>query len=775
MKKNLIIFIIFFSFFKVSAQNEKMNKLAKQLSVLSNRSVSETVYLKTSKGIYETKEDLWFKGTVVNSYSLIPSIASKTLFVRLIGEEDKKVVWQEKYTIENGFVDGHIFIQDTLEVGNYRIEAFTPNSIYKDRQEFKAFRKIKIIKRISTYKAKNSLTVKERNTKKSDSLHFNFFPEGGFLVNNIETKVGFKTVDKKGAPRNISGVLYENNKELLTFKSEHLGMGSFKFRPNIKNNYHIKLNDSLIIIKNKFPEIQIKGKALQVLNNSKDTLKIKVSQSLNLEKETIYIRLQIRGVVYTVAKATLEKKVIVKLPLKNLPQGIAEITLFNENLQPLLERLVYIKQNQKLYIKAILDKENYKTKDKVNLKLKVVDQDNKPIKSHLSVSIYDQIYKNEEDTKTIESHFQLSTQLKGNIYNPNYYFNDRNKNRKRFLDLLMLTQGWRAYVWNENNLNQEVEKKYPIINDTIIGKVYTNNSKDRTILSQQYLRVFTADKNNSGYLIKVDSIGRFKILPKHMQQTKTKGYLYMQLLSDLRERSSIIIDDTNFKIINQILKSKNLSYPNFHSIKKKNVKNRLDFYNAYDHVVLDEITIKTKKDFVFRDKYIGKLDSLAKLEISDDVGVCGFLNCPNKSHFSGKKPVEGRRYSVWIDDSYAFRVTDGYYHVFGGDMTKTLEYHYKQLSVAELLKKFNIASVKLNYPKKLFYEPVYDNEQQNNFNPDYRNTIFWKSNVITDNNGEANLSFYCSDINTTFLGTIEGISLKGLLGFKNLEFVVRKR
>ena len=58
--------------------------------------------------------------------------------------------------------------------------------------------------------------------------------------------------------------------------------------------------------------------------------------------------------------------------------------------------------------------------------------------------------------------------------------------------------------------------------------------------------------------------------------------------------------------------------------------------------------------------------------------------------------------------------------------------------------------------------------------PDYRNTLPWATNVLTDRNGEAQLELFCSDIYTGFVGIIEGVSGEGMLGSEEFEFKVVK-
>lgn len=91
------------------------------------------------------------------------------------------------------------------------------------------------------------------------------------------------------------------------------------------------------------------------------------------------------------------------------------------------------------------------------------------------------------------------------------------------------------------------------------------------------------------------------------------------------------------------------------------------------------------------------------------------------------------------------------------------------------MKKFNQKMLKGYYGKREFYHAVYDQVTISDPFPDYRNTLFWKPDVITDQNGEATIDFYCSDINSSFLGNIEGVSGTGLLGMENFKFRVREK
>ena len=79
---------------------------------------SELVYLQTNKGIYETGEDLWFKAYGLDAQSFGLSDRSKTLYLQMMDAKDS-VVWREKYPIENGIADGHVYMDEKLVEGNF--------------------------------------------------------------------------------------------------------------------------------------------------------------------------------------------------------------------------------------------------------------------------------------------------------------------------------------------------------------------------------------------------------------------------------------------------------------------------------------------------------------------------------------------------------------------------------------------------------------------------------------------------------------------------------
>lgn len=778
-KRFILTLIAITLILSVKAQSYSSNQieLVERLHFLAKNAPPELAYIQTNKDIYETGEDLWFKVYLLDAQYLIPSGLSRTLYLQLLNEDNKKVFWQEKYEIVNGFANGRVYLESTLPEGDYLLAAYTPNSFFSDTTEFKAVRRIKVLTDItSRYKdGTGSLIMIVPNM--NNGIQFNTFPEGGNLVSGIHSKVAFKAVNRNGEPVSIKGTLFEDTIPVLEFKSSHAGMGSFGFNPDAGKKYLIRLSEPLIDSMFLLPEIYPMGISMQLTGRDKESLSFKVTKSPGLEQEDIYLRVQCRGVVYGMTTAKLNGELRIKVPLSELPQGIAEVTLFNSSLVPVAERLVYINREQKLNITTELSKEIYITRSKVALKITVKDESGKPVMANLGVSVFDKLYQNQTDSNNILAHYYLSSQLKGRIYNPSYYFNSNSKGRDEALDLLMLTQGWRKYIWYEMNLKKLREASEQVIFDGIKGEIDYPNMKRKKLKEPLFVMVFSPNKDSTKVVIPADSAGKFNVPADRLKEWEN-DYVYLKPFGPYESQRPkqtwaplappefnfhIILKDP-FETINRLLKYNEITYPLPGLINEK--QDMTDLYEVGSNIIrIKEVTIKGQKAKTIRGKYLGSLDSLVMAKADDDY-ICqyGVLNCPrhDRNEPGTSKPRQGIQYMVI------------YNYNMPGERTRIVTYWRPKYSEDELLKINNLSRIKAYYGNREFYKPNYDKQTEDSLIPDFRNTLVWEPSIYTDEKGEATLSFYSSDIYTDFVGRIEGVGGEGLLGTKYFKFTVRK-
>lgn len=91
----------------------------------------ESLYVFTSKGIYETCEDLWFKCVAFDDGTLRVSDRSHTAYVEIVDPADS-VVWKEKYRMSNGMCDGHVYVGEDWQPGEYRMFVHTRSSLGRE-------------------------------------------------------------------------------------------------------------------------------------------------------------------------------------------------------------------------------------------------------------------------------------------------------------------------------------------------------------------------------------------------------------------------------------------------------------------------------------------------------------------------------------------------------------------------------------------------------------------------------------------------------------------
>jgi hypothetical protein len=758
LKYSFILVILINTLPAISQQNQViMDQLAVRLNAHTDSLLEASIYLRTSKDIYESMEDLWFKAYLLDAQSITPFGLDKTLYVRLVKKDADSAVWEEKYPIKNGTVDGHIYLDISLPEGDYLLSAYSAHSFYSDRP-FHALKMVKLIRQAKSLLKENIADTSIHAHQQQQKIQFSIHPEGGQIISGVKNRIAFKAVGENGEPLDVSGKLFKGEIPIKEFRSIHAGMGSFYLTPVPGAKYHIHLDAPKMDTLYSLPVIKDKGLAIHLLRREKDTLVFNILQGHASVAQTIFLRLQIRGRVQVIASGVLRDSLQIRLPTINSPQGIAEVTLFDQEMRPLAERLVYLNSDRSLNITTTLSKTTYKTREKVSLQIKTSDRGGTPVQANIGVNVYDKLYNNPEDAKDILSHYYLSIQLKGKIYDPGYYFNNANKDRNEALDVLLLTQGWRSYLWNEDEL-KEIKNRKQVLTDSTKGRLVPVNAK-RNKPKVQVLMAFSTDEREKRTVF-TDSMGQFGLGPEDFIKER---WSYLKRFDADKEEYTVSVED-QFKAIRDISKQMQLEYPiTALTINKRKGDIPSDRIRM-GAINLNEVKVVFTKQSVFRDKYMGHLDSLAKLDGNTDFVSpnSNWLNVPVGT--AGTKPIEGQKYTTWTGNN---PVPTSVPFSFGTGDFKEIIYHYPKFTEDELLEKFKLTRIKGYYDKREFYQPDYDKEP--NSLPDYRNTLLWAPNVVTDKNGQATLEFYCSDINSSFQGIIEGVGGEGLLGKNEFSF-----
>ncbi len=280
-------------------------------------------------------------------------------------------------------------------------------------------------------------------------INLQFFPESGKMVDGIKTVIAYKAVDNKGDPTEFNAdVIDENNNTIRHISGDNSGVGKFEFTPEYNHSYKALVNLSGTKYSFSLPAVEPKG---YVLNFNSDSSDIIIKNNENNVKSRHYLLFSVRGAVYASIETSLDSMPLkIHLPLKMYPKGIVQVTLYDSLFRPLAERLVFNnRSDQKMFINIKTDKKAYRFREKVNLILNVSDAAGNPVKSSLSLAVVDASkIDSTMNSPEIESYLYLTSELKGVIDFKLLNLSDTTSDGNSKRDLVMMTQGWRNYLWN---------------------------------------------------------------------------------------------------------------------------------------------------------------------------------------------------------------------------------------------------------------------------------------------------------------------------------------
>src|SRR5258708_3380002 len=210
----LAIFLsVFFPMF-LSAQ-----KLDSMLNIYANRYPQEKIHVHFDKKIYSSGETIWFKAYIFSGAD--PSLYSKNFYAEL-SDPSGAIIQRKVYPVSESSTAGNFDLPKDVKVRHLHFRGYTTWMSNFDT----AFYFEKDIRIYDPRASGTTVTIVPRQTK------VQFFPEGGDLVAGVEGMVAFKANDQFGLPVNVKGSIQDKSgKDLLSFVSEHDGMGRFPITP----------------------------------------------------------------------------------------------------------------------------------------------------------------------------------------------------------------------------------------------------------------------------------------------------------------------------------------------------------------------------------------------------------------------------------------------------------------------------------------------------------------------------------------------------------------
>lgn len=310
--------------------------------------------------------------------------------------------------------------------------------------------------------------------REENSISLSFYPEGGELITNSLQKVVFKALKADGTPCELRGFILDEQKDTITtFKTEHDGMGLIMMSPEAGKKYTAYASrDSMPYQSFVFPEPKIQGKQLSMMQR-KDAIIYNILSTEELQStDTLYLIGHTRGKLFLMSYLTASN-LSGKLSKNLMAEGVSEFLLADKQGVVLSRRLIFKAPETQLDLSVNTYPDFSERRKKIEIPVQVTDHQGNPIQGSFSVSVTDkQFVKPDSTAGGISSYFLLTSDLKGYIERPDYYFSTQNTVVDYYTDMLMITQQWKRFCYNNLSVLPPMPFTYYIEGgQTIAGKV----------------------------------------------------------------------------------------------------------------------------------------------------------------------------------------------------------------------------------------------------------------------------------------------------------------
>ena len=463
------------------------------IAFYSDNFPQETIHLHTDKEAYLPGETIWFKAYILANER--PTAFSTNLYADLLDAKGK-LLEHKTMPIVSATADSYFNLPDSNMQPVYSIRAYTSWMLNFDT----AFIYHKTISIINP----DAAVISEK-----PDISLRFFSEGGNFIAGLYNYVSFKATQSNGLPYDITAVIKNSKGQLIdTINSVHDGMGIIKFIPDAGEMYYAEWKDNKgEYRRTPLPELQEQGILLhtQQVKNDLYYLISTTGNTDNLQQLKVVASMH-QAVLYTAAIKMDGNAVTQKINTKDFSDGILQLTVYDKNNMPVSERIVFVNNDKYSFQANVNITEKSLAKRGLN-KINIAVPDT--LNSNLSVAIFDANLEQEQTGTNIYTDLLLQGDIRGTINNAAWYFENKTEEAKGYLDLVMQTNGWRRYNWNNVIAGQTPTVTYPrdsYLN--IFGKA--TDTKQQGVANQMInLIVQTKDSAKQWYLPVTNKDGSF--------------------------------------------------------------------------------------------------------------------------------------------------------------------------------------------------------------------------------------------------------------------------
>lgn len=613
-----------------------------------------------------------------------------------------------------------------------------------------------------------------------------FFPEGGALINIPHQNVAFKAQGADGFSKEIEGFLFNSKGDTLTnFRSEHNGMGIFTMNPVNNETYYVtvRTNDS-ITKRFDLPAIEPKGISI-AMSHYKQEIRYEIQKTEATEwPQKLFLLAHTRGKL-AILQPINPKRTFGKMNDSLFTEGITHFMLIDEQGNALSERLIFVPDHKPNQWQITTDQPTYGKREKVSLQIAAKDSEGNPVEGTFSVSITDRkSIQPDSLADNILSNLLLTSDLKGYVEDPAFYFLNQDARTLRSIDYLMMTHGWRRHKM-ENvlrtpslNFTNYIEKGQTI-SGRIMGFFGANVKKGPIcVLAPKYNIIATTETDEKGQFIVNTS---FRDSTTFLVQARTKkGFAGVDILMDppqypvATHKAAYFNGATTF-MEDYLMNTRDQYY----------MEGGMRVYN------LKEVTVTAKRERPSsKSIYTGGINTYTVEE--DRLQGYGQTAFDAASRLPSVTITNGSEIHIRNNSEPAIIVIDDIVYEDASDILKDIQ--VSDMSSISLLRGADavilgprasggavvitlkdprnlparpaqgiITYTPLGYSESVeFYHPTYDTpEKKNAQRSDFRSTVYWNPELRLDAEGKATIEYYTPDSTAPEDIIIEGVDKNG--------------
>lgn len=526
MKNRIVTLIsLLVVFLNATAKTKPQHTVVDSLAVFhestgmnSGKIQQEMIYLHLDNTAYYRNDRIYFAGYLVTSGKLKPSDMSRTVYVELLNPSGKIIDHCILKTVDGRFHGSLLANEQPFYSGYYEIRAYTRYMLSFGPEA--AFSRVIPVfnspKKEGDWAEKDmlkygssKLTYSRPKPTKAKDVNLKFYPEGGRLVAGLPATVAFEVTDAQRRPLEATGRVIDvsDGREVATFVAGHMGRGSFKFTPG-SHKYRAEVTVAGKRYSYNLPETAEQGINLSV-DNLTDSVRITVRRTPKSPIKAVGATLTCRNELCGRAILDLSETDVANFSVARdkMPTGIIQLTLFDAKGSPVADRLFFNNRNDFIKFDYAFDKPQYGPMEPIEIQVTMSN----PTPFSISVTdVKDQV----PYGSNIMSDLLLSSEIKGYVHNPAWYFQDSaDTTRLRALDCLLMVQGWRRYPWSRlagmeifsvDSIPEKGIEVHGLILDrwrnkpqkgvnvaAMISRLETDSTEAKTL----YLDTYTTDKN----------------------------------------------------------------------------------------------------------------------------------------------------------------------------------------------------------------------------------------------------------------------------------------